>query len=420
MIDLSKITYRVVVMDGNGNQYNITDYVRNLGWEEGENELSLRSSFTARNDETSKGYLSGLIRPGCLVGIFASDGGSLDGEAARGTVETWEAVEKNGANELRCTCYDGLYKLQASQENRFYPSGTGTKSAVQAIFNDWEMPQGEYKGPDVAHGKMAYNNRFLSDIIREILDDAAKKGGEPCIVREEKGYIQVLPKGGNETVYVFKEDNTQSFNQSISTADLITRVKVVGQADGDGRRSVEATVEGRTEYGIRQRIYSRGSDETVEAAKSAAQEILNNEGKIRRDMSVQSPDVPFIRKGDLAYIMSGSISGYYYVKSIRHNADACSMSMDLEYAEPEPEPEAEEEPGEDGQEKKEYQVGDTVNFHGGTHYISSYPGAKGYSARAGQARITEKDGSGGAHPWHLIHTDSASNVYGWVDDGTFD
>ena len=50
MIDLSKITYRVVVMDGDGNQYNITDYVRNLGWEEGENELSLRSSFTARND----------------------------------------------------------------------------------------------------------------------------------------------------------------------------------------------------------------------------------------------------------------------------------------------------------------------------------------------------------------------------------
>ena len=93
MVDLSRIAYRVVVMDGDGNQYNITDYVRDLGWEEGENELSLRSSFTARNDETSKGYLSGLIRPGCLVGIFASDGGSLDGEVARGSVETWEAVE---------------------------------------------------------------------------------------------------------------------------------------------------------------------------------------------------------------------------------------------------------------------------------------------------------------------------------------
>ena len=30
MVDLSRIAYRVVVMDGDGNQYNITDYVRNL------------------------------------------------------------------------------------------------------------------------------------------------------------------------------------------------------------------------------------------------------------------------------------------------------------------------------------------------------------------------------------------------------
>ncbi len=60
------------------------------------------------------------------------------------------------------------------------------------------------------------------------------------------------------------------------------------------------------------------------------------------------------------------------------------------------------------------------DFHGGTHYISSYSDAKGYSASAGKAKITIKNGSGKAHPWHLIHTDSGSNVYGWVDDGTFD
>lgn len=70
--------------------------------------------------------------------------------------------------------------------------------------------------------------------------------------------------------------------------------------------------------------------------------------------------------------------------------------------------------------KGEYKVGDIVNFHGGTHFYTSYPGAKGYPARAGQARITIANGSGKAHPWHLIHTDSNSNVYGWVDEGTFD
>ncbi len=70
-----------------------------------------------------------------------------------------------------------------------------------------------------------------------------------------------------------------------------------------------------------------------------------------------------------------------------------------------------------------YQIGDIVNFHGGMHYVSSDPGAKGYSAKAGPAKITlgpDCAGNGQAHPWHLVHTDNTSNVYGWVDEGTFD
>ena len=34
MIDLTKIQYRVVVMDESKNQYNIKEYIENLGWEE--------------------------------------------------------------------------------------------------------------------------------------------------------------------------------------------------------------------------------------------------------------------------------------------------------------------------------------------------------------------------------------------------
>ena len=42
--------------------------------------------------------------------------------------------------------------------------------------------------------------------------------------------------------------------------------------------------------------------------------------------------------------------------------------------------------------------------------------------RAGKAKITlgpNCAGNGKAHPWHLVHMDSKSNVYGWVDEGTF-
>lgn len=55
MIDLAKIQYRVVVMDESKNQYNIKEYIENLGWEENDGELSVRTSFVAKNDKTSKG-----------------------------------------------------------------------------------------------------------------------------------------------------------------------------------------------------------------------------------------------------------------------------------------------------------------------------------------------------------------------------
>lgn len=100
MIDLTKIQYRVVVMDESKNQYNIKEYIENLGWEENDGELSVRTSFVAKNDKTSKGYLSKIIKPGCLVGVFATDGASQDEEVARGYVETWNPGLKR-AEDIR-------------------------------------------------------------------------------------------------------------------------------------------------------------------------------------------------------------------------------------------------------------------------------------------------------------------------------
>ena len=71
---------------------------------------------------------------------------------------------------------------------------------------------------------------------------------------------------------------------------------------------------------------------------------------------------------------------------------------------------------------KEYKVGDVVYFKGGKHYVSSYKNAKGSVASAGKAKITlgpNCKGNGKAHPYHLIHIDNKSNVYGWVDEGSF-
>ena len=59
------------------------------------------------------------------------------------------------------------------------------------------------------------------------------------------------------------------------------------------------------------------------------------------------------------------------------------------------------------------QVGDTVDFTGTRHYVSS-SGNTGYACKPGKAKVTQT--YNGKHPYHLIHiSGGGSTVYGWVD-----
>lgn len=60
-----------------------------------------------------------------------------------------------------------------------------------------------------------------------------------------------------------------------------------------------------------------------------------------------------------------------------------------------------------------YKVGDVVQFSGSKHYTSA-TATSGSTAKPGPAKITQIS-KGAKHPYHVVHTDSTSNVYGWVD-----
>jgi len=333
LIDVAKIKYRLVIMSETGAQYNVKDYVENLGWEENKSELATRISFTTRDENSTAGFLSAIAKLGCLVGVFASVGEETDEEVARGYIVTWKPTISGDKDKLDCKCYDELFNLQQSQDNIYYSAGAGTKTVLEQIFADWQIPIDRYEGPNVTHAKLVYKSESLSDVILDVLDDAVKKGGEKCMVRATKGSVNVLPYGINKVVYCFGVDNTKIVSHNISSADMVTRVKVIGQADDEGKSSVEATLDGNIQYGVRQKIYTRGNDDSLEDARSAAQSILDESGTIKEEITVQGLDVPTIRKGDLVNVKVGTLNGYYYVMGIQHDADSFEMTMELEKAE---------------------------------------------------------------------------------------
>lgn len=59
-------------------------------------------------------------------------------------------------------------------------------------------------------------------------------------------------------------------------------------------------------------------------------------------------------------------------------------------------------------------VGTLVRFKGGKHYATASATEASGTPSAGEARITAVS-EGARHPYHLVHTDASSSVYGWVD-----
>lgn len=65
-----------------------------------------------------------------------------------------------------------------------------------------------------------------------------------------------------------------------------------------------------------------------------------------------------------------------------------------------------------------FKVGDVVQFAGGSHYASAGSSkASSTNLKAGPAKITAIS-EGSKHPYHIVHTDSTTAVYGWVNKST--
>jgi len=228
MVDVATLRYKLVAVINN-KKYNITSYTENLSWEENCNEISGRITFTCRNSNTK-------------------DGKRKYTEVASGTVVTWTPANQSSSHDFKCVCYDMLYNLQKSQDNFFFRSGTGTKTRINKILGKWKVPLGRYEGPDKKHGKKKYQNKYLSDILLNILDDAVKKGGKKSVIRMEKGKVSIIPEGSNKDIYVFKGNNINAAIRNRSIDGLVTRVKVVGRSKEKGREKTEAVLDGLTKY----------------------------------------------------------------------------------------------------------------------------------------------------------------------------
>ena len=327
-VDLTKISYSVIAVLSTGAQVNLEGVAENIAWEENEKELSVRANLTLRDVPYDGGRLSAVLSL-CTVMYIYYDAGDGRKEAFRGTVWEWEHSQIHD-DEIVLTCYDMLYYLQKSTDSKYYEKGKSTSAICSDILSSWGVTMGTFSGPSITHEKTLYKNKTISTMLSETIDTARKQSSTKGVIRAREGKCEIVKQGANEDIWAFSADtNLVAAKDRYSMTGLVTRVVVVGKDDKQGRPKVEATLNGKTEYGILQQVKSRGSTKLADAKKEA-QELLDEKGTPERTITLQSPDAPWIRKGDRIHVTTDNVNGYFYVKSISHNATAMMMQMEVE------------------------------------------------------------------------------------------
>jgi len=328
--DPTTVRYYVTAILSDGRLLHLENVAENIAWEENESELAMRLNLTLRDIEFEGSRLSKQLKLCTIMYLYAKwEGRSSRKELFRGTVWEWEHSRVSG-DAIVLTCYDLLYYLQKSTDSMYWAKGKKTEEICKNILSKWNVPFGGYSGPAYTHEKTLYKNKSISAMLTETLDTAKKKKGVKCVVRAEKGKCYIVKQGSNADVWNFTvEKNLLDISDKYSMTELVTRVVLVGKDDKQGRPKVEATVDGKVEYGILQTVQSIGSS-SLKDAKSEANELIDEKGSPKRTITLTTPDMPFMRKGDLIHVKADTMKGYFYIKGISHNATAATMQMEVE------------------------------------------------------------------------------------------
>ena len=148
-------------------------------------------------------------------------------------------------------------------------------------------------------------------------------GGEPCI--NEKGMEETWPEGQVMT-YPSGEPVTGENGefQTYAGGEPVTDVWGNVSKDADGNPVTRAAEE------IVFDTVTTGASNDIKKATRTAREMLKEKGTLARKTTLQAPDLPFLRKGDRIRVRAGTAAGYFFVRSVRHNAADGKMTLGID------------------------------------------------------------------------------------------
>nr|UWI04098.1 MAG: Prophage endopeptidase tail [Bacteriophage sp.] len=390
--------------------YDVTQLVEQITWKGRKGSSSRTLTVKLIDDDGYKHARSGIDVEQGHQCIFKYNGSEL----FRGIIMKQTQTNKK---TMTFTAYDNGIYLANNKDTFTYENKTATE-----VFKDcctrFGLPMGEvanctYKIPELTKSKTT-----AFDAIADALSLDFDATGIRHYVASEKGKIKLLTRRENIMQWVIEVgQNLTSYSYTRSIEDIKTRVKMVSKEGTTLAEKSNAALEKK--IGVFQEIDKPDESLTTAQINDLISSILDEKSTPERTLSVEAVGIAEVISGIGVYIIIPelNLSRTFYVDEDTHTFkdNLHTMSLKLNYANDL----AKEGKSSEATSGKEYKVGDVVQFNGGYHYVSSTASnPTGSKCAAGPAKITLQ-AKGAKHPWHLIHTDSKSRVYGWVDDGSF-
>lgn len=320
--------YTAYIISGS-TKYNISPVVTKYDFSDQRKQMAQSMTIELVNVKIGGNRLSKLLDVRDRVFVYANDGERSE-EVFRGYIWTLNTKDQRDRNELTLKCYDNLIYFQESDESEFFPSGKSTNAVASALCEKWGVKL-EYTYSTITHSKMALRGKLADIFISDVLEPVKKQTGKKYVIRSEKDVMKILPVGANTRVYTIKVNgNAEGLAEERTMDDMVTKVVILGKADKDDRRPVEATVSGETDkYGTLQKIENLESNTSLEDAKKEAQTTIDEDGKPKTEYAAKSPDIPWIRKGDKVKVEGIDWNKHFIVVDIDREISMKSKSMTL-------------------------------------------------------------------------------------------
>lgn len=390
--------------------YDVTQLVEQIKWKGRKGSAARSITVTLVDDDGYKHARSEIDVEQGHQCLFQYNGTEL----FRGIIMS---QTQNYKKRLQFTAYDnGIYL--ANNKDTFTYEGKTASDVFKDCCTRFGLPMGEvadcsYKIPELTKSKTT-----AFDAICDAMSLDFDATGIRHYVASEKGKLKLLTRRENILQWVIEVgQNLTSYTYTKSIEDIKTRVKLVSKEGTTIAEKVNSALEGK--IGVFQEIDRPDESLTTAQINDLIASILEEKSTPERTLDIEAIGIPEVISGIGVYIIIPELglSRTFYVDSDTHTFkdNKHIMSLKLNYANDL----AKEEKGGGESTSKVYKVGDVVQFNGGYHYVSSTASnPTGSKCSAGPAKIT-LIAKGAKHPYHLIHTDSSTRVYGWVDDGTF-